>query len=99
MTQKNKLITEMYDNIKAFKVKLRLREDQLQLYNLIHFPQQKYEILGILTMSSYHVSCILIPSILTGLKNPYVYRSSQLYIKVTKIYLLKKSRSEVSVKV
>jgi hypothetical protein len=33
--RKNKLIAELYNNIKAYKVKLRLRENQLKLYNLI----------------------------------------------------------------
>jgi hypothetical protein len=35
---KDKLITEMFDSIKAFKVKLRLRENQLRVHNLVHFP-------------------------------------------------------------
>jgi hypothetical protein len=32
---KDKLITEMFDSIKAFKVKLRLWENQLKLHNLV----------------------------------------------------------------
>jgi hypothetical protein len=52
---KNKLIAEMYDSIKAYKVKLRMRENQLKLYSLIHFPQLKSETLGILTMPYYYI--------------------------------------------
>jgi hypothetical protein len=39
---KCKLITDMYDKIKAFKFKLRLSENQLKLHNHVHFPQLKY---------------------------------------------------------
>jgi hypothetical protein len=38
---KNKLITDVYDNIKAFKVKLWLWENELKLYNLVYFPHLK----------------------------------------------------------
>jgi hypothetical protein len=38
---KDKLITEMYDSIKAFNVKLRLWENQLKVHNLVHFPHFK----------------------------------------------------------
>jgi hypothetical protein len=38
---KDKLITDMYNNIKAFRVKLRLWEKQLKLHNLAHFPHLK----------------------------------------------------------
>jgi hypothetical protein len=38
---KDKLITDMYNNIKAFRVKLRLWENQLKLHNLFHFPHLK----------------------------------------------------------
>jgi hypothetical protein len=38
---KDKLITEMFYCIKAFKVKLRLWENQLQVHNLVHFPRPK----------------------------------------------------------
>jgi hypothetical protein len=31
----------MYNNIKAFRVKLRLWENQLKLHNLLHFPHLK----------------------------------------------------------
>jgi hypothetical protein len=34
----NKLITDMCNDIKAFRVKLRLWENQLKLHNLVHFP-------------------------------------------------------------
>jgi hypothetical protein len=34
---KDKLITEMFDSIKVFKVKLRLWENQLQVHNRVHF--------------------------------------------------------------
>jgi hypothetical protein len=38
---KDKLITDMYNNTKAFRVKLRLWENQLKVPNLVHFPQLK----------------------------------------------------------
>jgi hypothetical protein len=38
---KDKLITDMYNNIKAFRVKLRLWENHLKLRNLVHFPHLK----------------------------------------------------------
>jgi hypothetical protein len=38
---KDKLIREMFDSIKAFKVKLRLWENQLKVHNLVHFPHLK----------------------------------------------------------
>jgi hypothetical protein len=38
---KHKLITDVCNNIKAFRVKLRLWETQLKLHNLVHFPHLK----------------------------------------------------------
>jgi hypothetical protein len=38
---KYKLITNMYDNIKAFKVKLRLWGSELKLYNLVQISRLK----------------------------------------------------------
>jgi hypothetical protein len=38
---KDKLITEMFDSIKAFKDTLRLWENQLKVHNLVHFPHLK----------------------------------------------------------
>jgi hypothetical protein len=38
---KDKLITEMFDSIKAFKVKLRLWEKQLKVRDLVHFLHLK----------------------------------------------------------
>jgi hypothetical protein len=38
---KDKLITDMYNNIKAFRVKLRLWENQFKLHNPVHFPHLK----------------------------------------------------------
>jgi hypothetical protein len=38
---KDKLITDMHNNIKAFRVELRLWENQLKLHNLVHFPHLK----------------------------------------------------------
>jgi hypothetical protein len=38
---KHKLITEMFDSIKAFKVKLLLWKNQLQVHILVHFPHLK----------------------------------------------------------
>jgi hypothetical protein len=38
---KHKLITDVCNNIKAFRVKLRLWENQLKLHNLVHFPHLK----------------------------------------------------------
>jgi hypothetical protein len=38
---KDNLFTEMFDSIKAFKVKLRLWENQLKVHNLVHFPHLK----------------------------------------------------------
>jgi hypothetical protein len=38
---KDKFITDMYNNIKAFRLKLRLWEYQLKLNNLVHFPHLK----------------------------------------------------------
>jgi hypothetical protein len=38
LQSKDKLTTDMYVNIKAFKVMLQLGENQLKLYNLVHFP-------------------------------------------------------------
>jgi hypothetical protein len=38
---KDKLITDVCNNIKAFRVKLRLWENQLNLHKLVHFPQLK----------------------------------------------------------
>jgi hypothetical protein len=38
---KGKLITDMYNGIKAFRVKLRLWENQLNLHSLVHFPHLK----------------------------------------------------------
>jgi hypothetical protein len=32
----------MYVNIKAFKVKLQLQQNQLKLHNLVHFPHAKF---------------------------------------------------------
>jgi hypothetical protein len=37
----DKLITDMYNNIKAFRAKLRLWENQSKLHNLVHFPHLK----------------------------------------------------------
>jgi len=34
-------ITEMYDNVSTFKVKLRLWITQLKLHHLLHFPRVK----------------------------------------------------------
>jgi hypothetical protein len=39
---KDTLITEMFDSIKAFKVKLRLWGNKLKVHNLVHFPHLKY---------------------------------------------------------
>jgi hypothetical protein len=39
---KDRLITDMHDNIKAFEVKLQLWEKQLKLHNLVHFPYLKF---------------------------------------------------------
>jgi hypothetical protein len=39
---KDKLITEIFNNIKAFKVKLRLWENRLKVHNLVHFPHLKF---------------------------------------------------------
>jgi glutaredoxin-related protein len=38
---KDKLITEMFDSIKAFRAKLRLWENRLQVHNLVHFLHLK----------------------------------------------------------
>jgi hypothetical protein len=38
---KGKLITDIYNNIKAFRVKLRLWLNQLKLHNVVHFPHLK----------------------------------------------------------
>jgi hypothetical protein len=38
---KDTLITEMFDGIKAFKVKLRFWENQLKVHKLVHFPDLK----------------------------------------------------------
>lgn len=38
---KNQVITEMYDSVRAFVIKLRLWESQLKNNNLIHFPTLK----------------------------------------------------------
>jgi hypothetical protein len=38
---KDTLITDMYNNIKAFRVKLQLLENQLKLHYLVHFPRVK----------------------------------------------------------
>jgi hypothetical protein len=38
---KDKLITDMYNDIKAFRIKLRLWEKQLKLHNLVHYPHLK----------------------------------------------------------
>jgi hypothetical protein len=38
---KDKLITDMYNNIKAFRFKFRLWEYQLKLNNFVHFPHLK----------------------------------------------------------
>jgi hypothetical protein len=37
----NKLFTNKHNNIKAFRVKLRLWENKLKLHNLVHFPHLK----------------------------------------------------------
>jgi hypothetical protein len=41
LQRKDKLITDMYNNIKTFGVKLRLWENQLKLHNFVHFPHLK----------------------------------------------------------
>jgi hypothetical protein len=41
LQNKDKLFTDMYDIIKAFKVTLQLQENKLKLHNLIHFPHLK----------------------------------------------------------
>jgi hypothetical protein len=38
---KDKPITDMRNNIKAFVVKLRLWENQLKVHNVVRFPHQK----------------------------------------------------------
>jgi hypothetical protein len=38
---KEKLITKMFDSIKAFKVKLRLWENKVNVYNLVYFLHLK----------------------------------------------------------
>jgi hypothetical protein len=38
---KDKLITDTHNNIKAFRVKLRLWENQLKLHNFVNFPRLK----------------------------------------------------------
>jgi hypothetical protein len=38
LKEKYKLITEMCDSMKAFKVKLQLWEKQSKLHNIFHFP-------------------------------------------------------------
>jgi hypothetical protein len=38
---KYNLITVMYNNIKAFRFKLRLWENQLKLHSIVHFPHLK----------------------------------------------------------
>jgi hypothetical protein len=38
---KEKLITEIFNNIMALKVKLCLWENQLKVHNLVHFPHLK----------------------------------------------------------
>ncbi|MBN3300885.1 GT2D2 protein, partial [Amia calva] len=40
LTGSKQVITEMYDSVKAFQLKLRLLEKQLQQGNLFHFPCQ-----------------------------------------------------------
>jgi hypothetical protein len=37
----NKLFTNKHNNIKAFRIKLRLWENQLKLHNYVHFPRLK----------------------------------------------------------
>jgi hypothetical protein len=49
---KDKLITNMYDNIKAFKVTLQLWGNQLKLHNFVHFPHLKS--LGIIFSGDIH---------------------------------------------
>jgi hypothetical protein len=75
---KNKLIAELYDTIKAYKVNLRLWENQLKLNNLIHFLKL-WEYWQCLYIIYSH-------SVDTRFQNPYVYQSSLLYVKVMKIF-------------
>ena len=95
---RNKLIAEFYDSIKAYKVKLRLQENPVKLYNLVHFPQLKSETLGILTMLSY---CIFsFHRYLQDFKiHIYIYIEVVSYTYKYQKYLLWKSRSEVGTKV
>ena len=41
LQRKDELITDIYDSIMAFEVKLRLWKDQLQLHNDVYFPHLK----------------------------------------------------------
>jgi hypothetical protein len=41
LQDKDKLSTDMYNNIKAFRFKLRLWESRLKPHNLVHFPHLK----------------------------------------------------------